>query len=70
VSVRTYGLLSELLQIYLNQTTVERCSEREAVASSTDNQNCRLIVNYLTCMIVQYYGARWVLHLQVECNIL
>lgn len=70
MSVHTYGLLSELLQIYPNHSTVERCSEREAVATSTDNQNCRLIVNYLTCMIVQHYGASWVLHLQVERNIL
>jgi hypothetical protein len=45
VTVHTYGLLFELLQIYPNHTTVEHRSEREAVASSADNQNCCLIVN-------------------------
>lgn len=70
MTIHTCGLLFELLQIYPNHMTVENSSEREAVASSADNQNRCLIVSQFTCMIVQHYGASWILHLQVECNIL
>jgi hypothetical protein len=61
-----HDLLSELHQIYPNHTTVERSTEREAVASPADNQNRSLTVDNFTGMIVQHDGAGWALGLQAE----